>query len=589
MFLGGCDMPQTLPQAGDVTVCELGFGTGLNFLALCQMFLDHAREDQTLHYIAIEKYPLAAEDIRKALARWQQELDALLTPLLEAYPLRVPGWHERWIKDRIRLVLIFDDVESGLSDLRAPHGVDYWFLDGFAPAKNPQMWAPSLFRHMARLSHADTRLATFTVAGQVRRDLSDAGFAVEKRAGFGRKREQLSAQFSNGPARKPLFFQPKKVAVIGGGLAGTAMAYTLVRRGHHPVIFEAGDALATAASGNPAGLYNPRLQAERLPEVDFHNASWALAYHVFAGLRKMTDIGFDPCGALHLIGADERRQKKLTGALTHGWPESHMRLLSATEASEVAGITLHDDAIFLPEAGYVSPARLCHAYAQDCEVRLGHRISDLQSILESAAGDAPVKIEDEDFDAVIIAAGAALPKLQAMEGLNLHTVRGQVTMLAADVQSRQLKSNICFGGYVTPLTVDGTHICGASFQKWLSDDDPREEDDRDNISRLQDSVPGWQALKVTGHRAALRCTSPDRLPVIGALPISSRHKAETVVWENSKRVFLLGALGSHGIIGSLGGAALLAGLIDDLPAAAACGAQERLAPERFYQRARKRA
>ena len=115
--------------------------------------------------------------------------DSRLQQLVKHYPAVIPGFHRVVLNDRVTLTLIFDDVNTALSKLVAD--VDAWFLDGFKPSTNPDMWSDTVIENVARLSHKGTRLATFTAAGKVRRSLISAGFSVEKVPGFGRKRDMI--------------------------------------------------------------------------------------------------------------------------------------------------------------------------------------------------------------------------------------------------------------------------------------------------------------------------------------------------------------------------------------------------------------
>jgi tRNA 5-methylaminomethyl-2-thiouridine biosynthesis bifunctional protein len=234
------------------------------------------------------------------------------------------------------LTLIFDDVNAVMPGL--DEKVDCWFLDGFKPKKNPEMWTETVFENMARMSNGGA-FATFTAAGFVRRG---CGGRVRCQAvkGYGTKWHMLTG------------CKAMKVAIIGAGLAGTAAAWALRQAGAEPVIYEAGPEIAPGASGNPVGLYNPRLSAER----SFYSDAFPLALKAFEQLR---DTDWNECGALHLI-TDEKRQKKFTDAVkSWGWPRGEMRIVNKAEASEIAGVGVHYDALYLARSGTISPKKLC--------------------------------------------------------------------------------------------------------------------------------------------------------------------------------------------------------------------------------------
>lgn len=189
VFLRGNDLPFRWESAGrDFAICETGFGTGLNFLAAWALFSRSAKPGQKLRFISFEKYPLSAIQIRDALAVWTLEFPVLLDVFLEAYPVELHGTQKIDLGNA-ELTLIFGDVNEEMPKLKDK--IDCWFLDGFKPASNPDMWSETVFSNMARLSRSGATFATFTAAGAVKRGLQEAGFAVEKVKGFGRKRDML--------------------------------------------------------------------------------------------------------------------------------------------------------------------------------------------------------------------------------------------------------------------------------------------------------------------------------------------------------------------------------------------------------------
>ena len=175
------------------TIAETGFGTGLNFLCAAKLWLSVAPIKAALHFISTEKHPLSLQDMTKALAYWP-DLSILSLPFLTQYQTLLDDTETISLFDnRIQLTLLIGDAITHLHEIHTE--IDAWFLDGFAPSKNPAMWQPSLFERMARLSNSTTTFATFTSAGEVRRGLMAAGFEVNKRSGFGKKREMLTGRF----------------------------------------------------------------------------------------------------------------------------------------------------------------------------------------------------------------------------------------------------------------------------------------------------------------------------------------------------------------------------------------------------------
>lgn len=340
----------------------------------------------------------------------------------------------------------------------------------------------------------------------------------------------------------------KRVAIIGAGLAGTACAYVLHGYGMEPVLYEEGPEIAPGASGNALGLYNPRLAVERTPESDFYAAAFALALRAFSDIchserseespgqktrssaDAQDDIEWQPCGSLHLM-TDEKREKRFRQCTASWrWPEDEMQILSAQEASAIAGVPLNYDALYLPRAGYISPRALCERYAEGAETHLNAGIGDLSGI---------------KADAVILACGMGASKF---ENLPLKAVRGQVTDIEATAVSKKLRANLCYGGYVTPA-LKGKHMVGSTFQRWLDHSEIIEKDDADNVAKLVAAVPALEGqYKVSGHRAAVRTTTADHFPIVGQL-------------NAQESVYVSTAHGSHGILSTLMAAHLLADMI----------------------------
>lgn len=321
----------------------------------------------------------------------------------------------------------------------------------------------------------------------------------------------------------------KRIAIIGGGLAGTACAYILKQRGYDPVLYEAADTLAAGASGNVLGLYNPRLSVDLKPHGWYYKAAFELALSTFEALPA---IDWNPCGALHLITNEQKHIRYHKMVKSWGWPSAYMHLVSAPEASEIANISLTHDALFLPKSGYVSPHKLCHAYAKDIDIKLNTIITDL---------------DDLSADIVILACGMGVLNFAVAQDLPLRPVAGQVTITAATRASAQLKTALCYGGYCTP-TYDGqNHMIGATFHRHVTNTAIRAEDDQDNIEKLNAVCPDLGLKNIIGHNTGIRTTSRHHTPVVKQL---------------DKRTYISTAHGSHGILSTLSAAHMIADHIE---------------------------
>jgi tRNA 5-methylaminomethyl-2-thiouridine biosynthesis bifunctional protein len=544
VFLQGNNLPEAWGGKERFVIGETGFGTGLNFLLAWQLFDRTAKEGAFLDFISVEKFPLKPEQIRKALSPWAGRLSPYLDKMLAQYPVAIPGFHRMVFDGCVALTLVFGDANDVLPEVEG--SVDAWFLDGFTPAKNPDMWTDRVFQEMARLSHEGTSFATFTAAGFVKRGLEAAGFAVEKRKGFGRKKDMLGGMFKG--ALPPL--SPRKrgerrslrgeVAIHGAGLAGTAAAYVLRQYGFRPALYDP-NGIASGASGNEVGLINPRFTAFRNAQSDFYAGGFAQILRVFPDLEN---IHYRVCGALHLVTDGEKEKRFRQTIANWGWPEEEMRFLDAREASEVAGVELSLSALYLPRAGQVSPKALCHAYAKD--IPLITRLKDLPEGIN------------------LYASGAAMP--EKFSGLPIHTVRGQVTFVKINAETEKLKTNICYSGYISAAR-EGVHAVGSTFQKWLSHSDLLDEDNDDNLRKLYEKIPAYRNLEIVGAWAALRVASRDHFPVIGAI----------------EDAYVSAAHGSHGILSSLMAAHVLADYLRGGPFCLGRATLKSLEPQRFFK------
>ncbi|MDO6568721.1 bifunctional tRNA (5-methylaminomethyl-2-thiouridine)(34)-methyltransferase MnmD/FAD-dependent 5-carboxymethylaminomethyl-2-thiouridine(34) oxidoreductase MnmC [Alteromonas sp. 1_MG-2023] len=401
VFMGGNDIIerwQAHTQASFV-IAETGFGTGLNFLVAMQAFnaFRHANPNhplKQLFFLSTEKFPLPKADMEKALLAFpalQQEA----TALSKHYPIALDGCHRRHFDEfSTTLDLWIGDVHDLLPQWHCPTTglIDAWFLDGFAPSKNPDMWADTLFEQMARLSKVSTTFATFTAAGFVKRGLASAGFTVSKRKGFGRKRDMLVGVYETQSApselEKRAFEGPyyrynqaaitpdSYVVVVGSGLAAATVTLALAKRGINVTICHDQDTLATGASGNPQGGFFPQLHSEASIASRIQAHSFLYASHIYHNLLDEKDdspetmpetrhpkpsVAYNFCGVAQLNFNEKVavRQKKL---IENGvWPEALIKPIGPEALSKKANIPLPYDGLLIEQGGWISPPDLVHA------------------------------------------------------------------------------------------------------------------------------------------------------------------------------------------------------------------------------------
>ena len=525
VFLYGNDLPAAWAERKTFTIFEAGFGTGLNFLATWKAFDESKKVGQKLDFISIEKYPLTPDFIKNALGHWRDELGDKLDTLCDQYPPLINGYHRLQITHDVTLTLIFADINEVMPTLNAR--VDAWFLDGFTPSKNPDMWTDVLFENMARLSNKNASVATFTAAGDVRRALEEAGFNVQKIKGYGRKREMITGVFKSTTTKVDSITQPiqqnnKSVAIIGAGLAGCAMGYVLQSYGFKVTLYEREGQVASGASGNNLGFYNPRFTAQRDEVADFF--SFGFSQILSLGRAHGEAFNFDPCGALHLINSPEKEKRFNKMLASWGWDKSQMQIVDSKTASEIAGVEISHDCLYLPQSGSISPRKLCDFYARDLDIKYKTNVINVSDVTE---------------DIKIICTAFEVDNFEGFSWLPMEPVRGQISYLKPTEKSKNLKCNLHYNGYLS-RAINGQHSCGSTFQRWLNHRDLLSQDHDANLDKIMESIPSLanEQFDVESGWAGLRTASQDRFPIVGKMP-------------DRENIYISSAFGSYGIVGTL--------------------------------------
>ena len=601
-------------DSDNFVIGETGFGTGLNFLATMAAFLEQGSDPDRcarLHFISFEKYPLTQADLGKALAAWP-ELAHLSQALIAQWPLPVSGCHRlQFAEGRVRLDLWFGDIKDMLPQV--PHGaqglVDAWYLDGFSPAKNPEMWTQELFDGLARLARPGASIATFTCAGFVRRGLIVAGFAMKKVKGHGSKREMLVGDRADKQPQQtiaPWYARPAgrdgEVLIIGGGIASAMTALSLVERGRHVTLLCEDGEPATGASGNRQGALYPLLNGEHDALSRFYSLAFGYARNRLLALAERHPIAFDLCGVVQL-GYDDKSVTKL-GKMGQGpFPPALMRPLTPTEVESECGLPCGHGGVGYPLGGWLCPADLTRAAIQEAQtsglLRVEYGIP-ITTVDEHADG---WRVETQDgrhwqAPNLVVAAGHRLPALLPFAELPLYPVRGQVSHVPTTATLSRLKTVLCYDGYLTPAH-DAEHCIGASYGRNQSTTDYSAEEQGQNQARLQACLPEqtWPAevdVSAAEARVGVRCASRDHLPVAGPVVRLASLAAHYAGLQSDRQhaaplplhpgLFVVGALGSRGLCSAPLCGELVASEICGEPLPLAAELLEALHPARYWVR-----
>lgn len=566
VFLDGCNLPNAWSDRDSFTIGELGFGSGLNLLAVWDLWRRNRPSPiSRLHFLSFEGYPMASEDAARIHVS-HPELAPLSAILIANWPARARGAQRIELADGVTLTLHIDDVASSLSNAEAQ--CDAWFLDGFAPSKNADMWSPETMAQIARLSRPGAIAATYTVAGDVRRNLTAAGFHVEKKPGHGRKRERLEARL---PGERAAPRPPKTVAIIGAGIAGACAAATFRKRGCNVTLIDAGPAPGSGASGNPTALVMPRLDATDTPEARGLIEAFLHARRLYASLD-----------------ADAATQLPATRNSRNDRERTRFEKLHADPPLDAALLTPIDPAE--PQSGYVVPRAIAVRPALALAALIGDASCHFNSAVNTAGvtiGGARIQLESGetiDADLLIVCAGHQLPNLDLTGAPDITPRLGQIECapLAASKPNA-----ITDGGYC--VEAFGDLVFGSTFQP--ADGPPQtspaaREDNLANLARLRPDIDANSLLPALTSRAAIRATTQDRLPFAGPLPQIQKKPDENPASMHS--IQLIGGLGARGFLW----APLLAEIIvarafsEPLPVETSVAAA--LDPDRFRQRAARR-
>ena len=516
VFLAGCGLPAAWQGRTRFCVAELGFGTGLNIAALLDLWHREGPAGARLSLFSVEGFPLSRAEAARALEAWP-ELTAASRALLEVWPQATPGFHRLDLPDfNATLDLAIGDVDWALSQWTGR--ADAWFLDGFAPSTNPDMWSDAVLDGIVARSAPGARAATFTVAGAVRRGLAERGFAVEKRPGHGRKRERLEARLPEtavGPGPVP------SVAVVGAGIAGAALVWAFAALGVRVRVVEAADPGA-GGSGFPSALVTPRFDAGDT-EIAALYAQALRRTAVYAAIpRAVIEAGVLQ---LEQVPRDAARFAKV--AVQPVWAGGAMEVRDAAACSARLGEPVVCGGLWMRDALAIRPAAVLDAWLTPAD-----RISATVARIEATA--AGWRLLDEadtailEADIVVMAAGWGSGGL--VPGLALAPVHGQANWVEG-VEA----GPVAWGGYATP-TGSGL-LFGATHDRDQTDGGPSDEAGARNLAMVAARLPRLAArIAAAGParaRTAVRATTPDRLPLAGAVP-------------GCQGLFALGGLGSRG-------------------------------------------
>ena len=634
VFMAGNGLPTRWAGQDRFVILETGFGLGNNFLATWSAWRDDPQRSSRLVFVSVEKHPLTREDLRRV--HGLDQADPLLPnepahrplaqQLVDAWPVLTPGMHSLQFSQpglgEVTLLLAFGDIAEVLPQLLLR--ADAFYLDGFAPAKNPDMWDEHLLSRIGRQAAPNATAATWSVARGVRDGLTKAGFVVEKVAGMGGKRDITQATFQ--PRHTPLPppgslrvsevpVEHRHAIILGGGLAGCASAWALARQGWRCTLIEAQGGVAQAASGNPGGLFHAILHGEDGIHARAYRAAALRTASVAAPLVSTGELAGQVRGLLRLDGKTSAEDAHALLARL-GMPTEHVRWLSADDAHVATGVQTPSGGWLFGRGGWLHPAGLA-AWFLDQAQQMGGlttRFNVMADQVRPSPGESGLwEVLGTSGDVLaaaptlVLACGTRTAAMAAMlpgaAALPMSSIRGQVTALDAPAPHLPIAG----AGYALGLR-EGRLLCGATTQS--NDPEPaiRSEDHLHNLRQAErigcQGLPlpadggAWEVKTELFGRVGWRAATPDRLPYVGALPLDPSHAGGPPMGGRLDQprfvprlstatggVFLMGGLGSRGITWAALAAELLASWVTGSPSPVEADLREALDPARMVSRA----
>lgn len=574
------------------TIAELGFGTGLNFLATWQLWRQlrdtyPQLADARLHFITTEKFPIPLADLTHILALWGErapELGPLIEPLLAAYPPLIAGCHRLdFSYDNLTVDIWLGDAAQSLSKLAIersqqsapqPH-IDAWFLDGFAPSCNSTLWADSIFTQMQRLSRPHTTAATYSCAGIVKRGLKEHGFAIKKVKGFGRKREMLTAIMtdtnhidvtsdnkscdneSHDAEQITTDSTFNHTAIIGAGVSGLLTAWSLANRGIAVTLLDKTAPLA-GASGNPRALLAPKMTPIHHVDEHLHTIGYLYSSRLYRDLnQKATQLNtapvLEPTGALDLLVKANIGTEQIAD-----YPDEMATTLPHEQAQNISGIKEQDlsENLYLPQSGLVNPQALK-------TIILTHPLIRFQQLEVSEINETEQQVciegSDQNQETVSILADhvvicAAFESHQLDKRIfDCRKIRGQLSWFHPSLEQliNLPKIPLKYSGYcalfnaqtgddnLNTVTAGKPYLLlGASFIRNDIGTDIRDEEHQISRDKLVAAIPEMESImpadtSLWQGRAGIRTQTPDYHPIVGQLT-------------NSQRIWTMSAMGAKG-------------------------------------------
>ena len=528
-FLEANNLASRFKKSDKFIIAELGFGTGLSFLLTLKLWKENKKTNAKLIYISFESAPLTKTELNHVYKK-VRGIKTLSNQLIKKLPNIYQSTHRIFFESyNVELILIYNDFNTLVN---FKFYADAWFLDGFAPKKNITAWNSKLFEKIYFCTKFQGTFSTFTSAGHVRRGLSNSGFDVSKIVGFGNKKEiligikkTLSSKIDKVSSSKN-YIGP--VAIIGSGISGASLAYSLRKRNIECFVVDKSLKYASGASGNKLAIQMPKLTLDNSPYG-------LLSLEAFSYSRKLAkDLNsIPPSKGLIILPSKERDKVKYLKLLQNNWPEDLI-----TNKIDDANFLGNMNYIYMRSSGILDNKKFIRNLIKDTkfipkfDVKKIINTKDKFKLLIDDRGNS-LKAKT-----VIWANGYEIKNLS--KDVPINPISGQVTYLKQNKVSYELKLNFSYG-YHFSQAFRGYHQIGSSFNR-NEDINYKEIDQINNLNTIPDFlkkiIKDFKSEKK--YRVGVRASTKDRMPFFCSL--------NSIVNNGSTNEYLLGGMGSWGFV-----------------------------------------
>lgn len=602
VFINGNLISERIRNNEKLVIFEFGFGAGINFFLTLDELKKSENQSNQIHYFSIEKFPPSLETLNKLISHFP-DLKNSAKEFINIYKIPPEGIHRYYLENsRFTLDLLIGDVSEFID--KVDTSVDAWYLDGFSPRKNTELWSKEIFQFMAAHSHSKTTLSTYTVSKSVREGLAESGFELEKKDGFGMKKSMLTGNFareekSKAQNKKPFFSTRSakcikgKAIVIGGSLAGSNIAYALNRRGWKATIIEKAKPEGIL---DPYGMYAPALTAEKTPLSSFTIPAFHFLNRQLDELKKEgRSIRHFRTGTYEITSDEkeaERQIKALDFLKLKGNTSDFLETLGDSFPESIQNYS----GLYYPDGGYLNAIDYCKALCfRDGISFINGEVSRISQENGKWIAYSLNNSILEYSDIIIFANSYDISNFPQIKHIPIKKTRGQICYLPASELLIDFNHVILHDdGYFIP-NIEGFHIVGSTYNPNDSSNALNPEHNVLLLERLKKLFPAInpELGRTLNGRVGFRVYLPDRMPTVGPVHDYEYFMTEySDLWKANQRkqymdakyidgLYILTGLGSRGILSSPLLSEILVSIIEGSPLPVDKNLYETLHPSRF--------